>query len=270
MKNIEMKKMIINNKRNLINMNNKTLGGINIISFFKKILSNWKNFIILILLVFSGVLYINYRLVRHNYENIIIETSDTLSVYKNKMDELYSERSVFITDIKNLKKTNSDLYNEVKNLKDHPLVVSEITTVTDYHDIIVKDTIYLIDSTEYKSDIEYSDKWCEIKGSSVFNISKLTSIATFESILTHNTLTVDIIEKDDNISIVAKSDNPYTKINNIEGAILSPEKIKTLRKRFDQRWCVVAGVGVSGVVYDGNTQLVPGINITLGYKLFGF
>ena len=238
--------------------------------FFDLVFSSWKNFLIFFLLIVSVFLFFNYRSVKSDYDNIVIENSDTLTVYKNKLGELYSERSVYITDNENLKKSNTELYKEIQSLKDDPIVVTKIKTVIEYKEIVVTDTITVVEPNIYTSNITYDDSWCHIKGNSMFDLNKGLSTTTLDSIAFTNNLTVDLLDKDSNLSIVVKSDNPYCKINNIEGAVISPEKSKALKKRFEEHWVVVAGLGGSLVPVNGTVKFLPGVNVTFGYKLFGF
>jgi hypothetical protein len=94
--------------------------------------------------------------------------------------------------------------------------------------------------------------------------------SVFDTISFPNNITIDLIEKNKQLSFIAKSDNPYCQINSLNGSVLSPEKSDVLKKRFDKKWAVVAGVGPTLTVVDGKIKLVPGVQITLGYKLFGF
>ena len=59
-------------------------------------------------------------------------------------------------------------------------------------------------------------------------------------------------------------------INNIEGCMLSPEDSNVIKNRFDKRWVVVVGAGPSLTVVNGQLKVVPGLQLTLGYKLISF
>lgn len=183
---------------------------------------------------------------------------------------MYSERKTYITDIENLKTANTELYNEVKSLKDNPIVVTRIETITEYKDIVIRDTIMKIGSEFYTSLIQYNDDWCNINGNSVFDTGKCISTITFDSISFNNNFTVDLIDKNDELSFIVKSNNPYCKINNIEGAIVNPGNSKILKNRFEEHWVVSAGIGGSLIPMNNTIKLRPSISITFGYKLFGF
>lgn len=238
--------------------------------FFKWIFSSWKNILIVLLAVISAILLFSYRSVKSDYDNFVLVNSDTLTVYKNKLGELYSERIAYITDIENLKNVNTELYNEVQSLKDNPIVVTKIKTTTEYKDIVIRDTITRVNSEIYTSLIRYQDDWCNINGNSVFDTGKYVSTTTFDSISFNNNFTVNLLDKDEELSFIVKSDNPYCKINSIEGAVVSPENSKALKKRFEDHWVISAGIGGSLVPIDDNVKLRPSISVIFGYKLFGF
>ena len=50
------------------------------------------------------------------------------SIYKNKLDSEYVAKNIYIQTANQLKKTNQELYDEIKNLKDNPVVVTKVVT----------------------------------------------------------------------------------------------------------------------------------------------
>lgn len=233
--------------------------------------SDWKNLVIVVSLITLLFLYFNYRSEKKKLENIIVEQTDTLTTYKNKVGELYSEKAAYITDIKNLKQSNSDLYAEVKKLKDNPIVITKIETVTEIKEIYIKDSINVIEPGVYSTGINYNDKWCGIFGETRFDTSKLVSETKFDSIRFYNNITIDLIEsKKGNLSFIAKSDNPYCQINNLNGVMLSPEDSKAIRKRYDKKWVLAIGVGPSVTVVDNTVKIYPSAQLTFGRKIFSF
>ena len=69
---------------------------------------------------------------------------------------------------------------------------------------------------------------------------------------------------------MTKCDNPYVQINNIEGAIVSPEQSKVFKKRFNRPWGVMIGVGPSITVIDNTVRIYPALQLTVGYKFISF
>ena len=225
-------------------------------------------------MVVLSVLFIvfasKYSGMKKAYEDIKNTSSDTLSIYKNKLGEMYVQRNTYITDIKNLKKNNSELYKEIKNLKDHPVVVTKVETVTEIRDKVIKDTVTIDPSGNYAFNIKYDDEWVKLNGKSIFNIDSMVGTTKFDYISFPNTITVDIIDKNGQLSFIAKSNNPYCQINNLNGSIISPEKSEAFRKKFDKKWSVVLGVGPTVSVKDNKIVVLPGLQLTFGRKLFSF
>ena len=237
---------------------------------FKWIFSDWKNLIIFALLVAGIVLFFKYRSAEkrmYDYQNQI---TDSLTTYKNKIGELYLERSTHITTIKDLKKSNSELYNEVKNLKANPVVVTQVQTVTQVKEITINDTAYIEKPGIYSYPLKYSDQWCAINGKSSIDTNTMKGTTNIDSISIPSDITIDLIERNKNLSFIAKSNNPYVKINSVNGAVISPENSSAIKKRFDKKWVVSAGVGPSVTIIDNKVKVVPGMHVTVGRKLFGF
>lgn len=237
---------------------------------FEWVFKDWKNVVLTFSLIALVILFFNYRNLKNNFDNIHNDDQDTLLVYKNKINELYVQRKTYITEISELKKSNSELYDEVKNLKDNPVVVTKVNTVTEIRDKVIRDTVTIDPSGKYVYNIKYKDQWVNLSGRSTFDIASMTGTANIDTISLPNTITIDLIEKDNQLSFIAKSDNPYCQINNINGSVLSPESSDVLKKRFDKKWAVVVGVGPTFSVYDSKFVVLPGLNVTIGRKIFAF
>ena len=232
-------------------------------NIFIWLFKDFRNILITALAIASLVFYFNYKSIKSDYDNFIVQTSDTITVYQNKIGELYAQNKAYITDIENLKLTNTDLYKEVKNLKDNPVVV----TKTVYK--IKVDSIYATtDSTSYeiekgdsiyKSDFSYKDNWLGLNGYTKFNLNNYKSYTFFNNITMESDLTVDLIERKKNLYVIAKSSNPYLLINNTEGYIVSPEKSKMLKQRFNKPWGIMIGVGPSATVVDNKIKIYPSL-----------
>ena len=238
--------------------------------FLSVILKNWKNFVIFVLIILGLILYFKWRSSESELNRIKIETTDSLTTYKNKVGELYTQRNTDILTIKELRSKNTELYDEVKNLKDNPIVVTKIKYDTKIKEITMHDTAYVDTIGVYSFPMKYYDQWCSLYGRSTIDTNMMIGTAKIDSLSIPNTITVDLIEKDKQLSFVAKSDNPYCKINNVIGSVISPENSSVLKKRFDKKWVVAAGIGPTLTYTDDKIKVVPGIQITVGRKLFGF
>lgn len=245
--------------------------------FWKWIKSSPKNIIIILLIILLGIISIKYFIVQKKYEEERVQFSNELTDYKNKNDEMYKQSQTYITDIKTLKKKNSELYEEIKNLKDNPIVITKIRTETVYKNIYMTDTITMIVDTEhpnrFTSEMKYDDKWCTIRGVSEYDLDSMKSKYKIDSISFPNEYTLDLIEsKKGDLSFIVKSNNPYCQINSIDGVMLSPEDSKSIRKRMDKKWGLFVGIG-AGATYDiknKNVAFGPCATISLSYKIFGF
>lgn len=239
-------------------------------NIFVWIFKDWKHTVIVSSLIALVILSFKYKNLKNDFNVIQNKVQDTLTVYKNKVGELYSQQYIYITEIKDLKKTNSELYAEVKNLKDNPVVVTKVKTVIEFKDKIIKDTVTLDPSGNYTFNMNYKDQWANISGRSTFDISTMIGTAKFDSIFFPNNITIDLIEKNNQLSFIAKSDNPYCQINSLNGSILSPEKSSVIKKRFDKKWAVVVGIGPTVSVYNSKIILLTGLQVTIGRKIFAF
>ena len=235
------------------------------------LLKDVRTWIIIILGIISVCLYFNYKSLKSDYDNIIISNSDTLVTYKNKIGELYAEKKSYITDINNLKSVNNELYNEVKNLKDNPLVVTKTVFKTQIDSVYaVTDSIKFTGDSIIKSNFSYNDEWTHLAGYTEIDLSKTLSSTFFNTISFSSDLTLDFIEQKKNLCIIAKSSNPYLQINNLEGYIISPEQSKLLKKRFHKPWGVMVGVGPSTTIVDNKIKVYPSLQLTVGYKFISF
>ena len=99
---------------------------------------------------------------------------------------MYKQSQTYIADIKDLKKKNSELYDEVKNLKDNPIVITKIKTETVYKNIYMRDTILLAIDDEHPnrfvSEMKYDDKWCKIRGVSEYDLDSMLSSYRIDTI----------------------------------------------------------------------------------------
>lgn len=240
-------------------------------NFFVKIFSDPKLLIITALSVTLFFLYFNYRSVRDELENVVIEQQDTIQSYKNKTGELYTQIGTYITDIEHLKKSNTELYNEVKNLKENPIVVTKVETEVIFKDKEVKDTVYVYGKDIYRINHTYNDPYAYIDMYTDFDLNEITASTYVNSIKFPSKFKLDLIEsKKGDLSFIVNTDNPYIEINNVDGVMLSPEDSKSIKKRYDKKWCLVGGVGGSLTMINNQVKFVPALQITFGYKIFAF
>ena len=239
-------------------------------AIWKWITARWQNLAIVVLLILCMSTCVRYQTMKERYESQIQIVSDSMTEYRNKVGELYAERTINIASIRELKASNTELYEEVKNLKDHPIVVTKVVTETVLQPITVHDTVTIDPEGRYTFPIQYTDDWCMIRGRSSFDADLMMGEAVFDTIAFPDSLWVDLIDKDGTLAFIARSSNPYTRINNLNGAVLSPEKSKALAARFERKWVLSIGCGATATWVDNRFMVVPGLQLTFGRKILSF
>ena len=193
----------------------------------------------------------------------IVYDNEQIELYKNKLNDEYRLKSVYLQTIDQLKTGNSLLANEVKKLKDNPIVVTQE---------VIKfkvDTIYAESVKIEKGDSINNLYWHLKDPDNYFTLSGNTFVKhdfsdfkTRINDLTVNTeLNIDIIEKDNKLNIIGKASNPYIEISNIDGVVIDPTQSKVLKKLYKQKkWNIGPYVGY-GINTDG--QLKPSIGVSM-------
>ena len=224
-------------------------------------------------IVALSVVGLYYAISSYYYEKksktpIVIHDNDSLHVYKNKLKEEYAARNVYIQTTKQLKQENSELYNEIKSLKDNPVIVTKTQVVVE------TDTIYTkSDSIQYVSDSLKTLYWHQNHPEGYYNIAGNTQVYTdFSNFNTKITkmsipvsMTFDLIEQDKQLKFIGKSDNPYVKITKINGAVVDPSNSKVLKKYFKPKRLSLGVQGGAGIGKD--VKFTPYIGIGLNYDL---
>lgn len=237
-----------------------------------KILSDWKNIIIFFLLIISSFFYIKSCSVENQLNDNIIVISDSLYQYKNKINELYLEKESYITDIKNLKHINKDLYDEVKKLKDDPIVVTKILTETKIDSVKIESTKYVYIDNNLTNYYTYNNDY--IKMDIVHSIDNNIGNLYINNISLYSNIYTSIIERDNKLYMISRSDNPYMNINNIDGCLLNindsniiKNYIKHNKTFFDNFNFSITG-GIS-ILYDFNKHNAcwgPGFTMGISYN----
>lgn len=240
---------------------------------FKIIISNYKNVLIIILLIISSVLYFKNVNIENKLETNQVILTDSLYEYKNKVNELYKEKEAYITNKKDLERINKELYDEIKKLKDNPIVVTKIETVTKI------DSIFIESKTEKDSlsnskinNYNYIDDYVSMNLTHKLNNN--TGSLFVNNIKINADITYSIIEnkKTNKLSIITKSNNPYLNITDVNGGLINLQNSKTLKQyyRRDNKWNISVNGGY-GIVYDhvnGRFVVGPTLSIGVSYTLF--
>ena len=236
------------------------------------------------LIIVMGFLLLGTFLAYKHYMKLanerIVVSNDSLTIYKNKLDSEYVAKNVYIQTTKQLKKTNRELYDEIKNLKDNPIVVTKVVTQT-----IIKEVQAQSDSTvEHKDSANVVWKnlyWSAKQPDGFYVLNGHTDVksdfSTFKTIVSELSIpakiTFDIIEdkKEQQLKFIGRSDNPYVQITNVNSAIIEPKKSKVLKSWFPQKkWHIGIQGGYGIGINDNKVILTPHIGIGLSYSLLSF
>lgn len=212
--------------------------------------------------------------------------NDTLRSYKTKTGQLIYEKGALIADKSSLEKYNKALSDEIKNLKDHPVVVIKpeirIVEVPKYIPVYIKDSTKNEDgsitrSLEWAYDTTYSEgNFRKLKGDFRATVDSNLNLSTTPMHINRDefgmSLTTGLTEnKKGLLEIFVTSKYPGFSVTNLDGALIDPAKSKVLKKYFPpKRWAVGVFAGY-GICYDPtNLQISRGIQLGVGiqYNLF--
>ena len=242
--------------------------------FFKKL--KFKDYLLIILALLALLFYFQYK---HYYKEsltpVIVHDNDSLYEYKNKLNEVYKEKDIYVQNLKDVKNQNTLLAAEVKKLKDNPIVVTQ-TKIKVKVDTVkaVSDTVYLSDN--FAQDSTYNLKWHIDEPNNYYKVDGFTFVKSdFSTFMTqlnnlelNTNITLNIIEQKKQLKFIARSDNPYVNITNMDGIVFDPSKSKTLKQYFKQDKIVFGPT--LGVGLDKNFKFTPFLGVAVMYRLFGF
>lgn len=220
----------------------------------------------------------------------VFALNDSLRTYKDKTGQLVYEKGALISENGDLKNLNSDLANEIKNLKDHPLVV--IKTVVR----VVHDTSYVdIDPTnpgewigdtfsknfEWDLNNEYSsENYRFIEGNFDVYVDSAFRLSTSKMKIVKDEFSMGMStglteNKDGLLEIFVKSEYPGFKVSKLDGALIDPKKSDVLKKYFPpKRWGlgIYGGYGVSlnPITFIPATGIQIGVGLQYNILQFNF
>lgn len=215
-----------------------------------------------------------------NKQNITALT-DSIRVYKTKNGKLIYEKAAYISENGSLKDLNKDLADELKYLKDNPIVIIK-TKIVIKHDT-VKVPIYPTKPGVWKDGIftqnfswnlskEFNkDNYRKLSGNFDAMVDTNYRLSTSELQITQDefgmSFTTGLTEnKDGLLEINVSSDYPGFKPTSIEGALIDPKKSDVLKKYFPpKRWAL--GVYCGYGLYFDPTNMRVGSGVQLGVGL---
>ena len=207
---------------------------------------------------------------RRRYGRSITDISDTVSVYRTRNGELRKSAESYVVSLAELKRLNSDLYDEVRNLRAKPLVVTKTEYVTEIDTLYIKSDSVRVEGGAAEFGWSHSDRWTSVSGVSSWNPADSSGVTRIDRLSTRIPLRLSVVENGDGgLDIVAGSDCPYADVRAISGAVVSPEKIKAVSAR-RPRWGVSATAGYGAAVMNGQVRLAPYAGIGISYNLITF
>ena len=192
-----------------------------LIKFLKSVKTHLIYVAIIIVLLF--VLSISVRScqeIKQLYNNNVTALIDSVSYYKAKNGELVTSKSLLEGDMSLLKKTNSELANELNSMKiKNPEQVVKI--VTEYIKT-PSDTIWAIDSTNVNitKQFNFTDDYRSLVGDVYLKNNMLGLNINKDEVYANYTLAI----KDNKAYIT--TNNPYIKISDIQGITIPTPKTK--------------------------------------------
>lgn len=231
-----------------------------------------KDCAIILLLITSIIFFISSNYYKKKSLTPIVEYStDSLTTYKNRLNEEYAAKEIFIQTIDQLKESNSNLAQEVKNLKDHPIIITN--TVTEFRvDTVPMSSgdISKLDVNLYKLPFKSEENtFYALEGAAYVNtITKPDSFnVVINNLSVPDSLTIDVIEKGKDLLVIAKPTNPYVSVNKMSSVIIDPTSSKNISKYFNKRWSIGPYVGVG---IDNRLNTGVSVGVSLQYSLFRF
>ena len=230
-----------------------------LLNAIKNIWNKYKSQIILILCLLVCIFFLirsceNNLANKRIYDNNVKALTEQIQTWETKAGDLVAEKTVLEGDVKLLKQTNEELYEQVKKLKAKPKEVVYIKT-----EIIneVHDTTFIVDSNYIKKYFDFSDQWRTLTGFVEYNNPNLN--LTFTKDITKADFTVAI--RDSKVYIT--SNNPHIVYNDIQGVVL-PKK--------EPMFTISTGPSFSagyGLI-NKNFDFYAGWSVIIGYNIKSF
>lgn len=233
----------------------------------------FKDYLIMLITLLCIGLYFGYK---HYYNKsltpVVITNTDSLTIYKNKLKEEYLSKQIYVQNASDLKKQNTDLANELKKLKDNPIVITKTSMQ------VKIDTIFAKSDTIIKRDSIYNLAWHATEPNDYYHISGETNVhndfskfnTKINTVQLNTQLTLNVIDdkKNKSLRIIGKTDNPYINITNMDGVVFDPTKSDILKKYYKpKKWSIGPQVGVG---LTGDLKFRPYIGVGISYGIIQF
>lgn len=229
-----------------------------------------------------------YNINEHTYQQNISALNDSIRTYKTKYGTLVHEKKVLISEKDEVDRYNTELSNEIKSLKDNPIVVVKYKTKIEQTPFPVpvyleygnitwsEDSTHMLLPFVWDYDTTYSDgNFRSISGNFIVEISDSNSANVKEFIINKDVLGISFTtglteNKDGMVEIFIKSNYPNFKPTNIDGVLIDPRESKVISKYFPpKRWGlgVYGGYGLTLNPQYGNINSGLQIGVGVSYNL---
>jgi cell division protein FtsB len=242
---------------------------------WKDVFLNVKNIVITILVLLIVFLIIQNRVFEKQSLDNYIVLNDSLTVYKNKNNELYKEKQSYILNNEMLKEANASLYEEYKKLKDNPIVITETKTEVVIKEVYIDKNESTIDSlNNIINSYKYKDDYLSLNALHTYNPNDSLGSLRRSDINMKASIYTNIIEKNKKLYLISRSDNPYLVINNVNGGFIDINDSKILNKYYKKqnKWSIGVSAGVYGIYGLSNKKFDfgPGVGLSLTYNFVSF
>lgn len=233
-----------------------------IINWAKDVFNKYKYNIIVTAVALLAIIALCVSMTRNHrskktYDNNIKALTEQIDTFRTKNGQLAADKTLLLGDIKLLKTTNEDLYEQIRQLKlkhTDQVVYVETQVINEVHD-----TTYIIpEINDYlKQSFDFSNQWRTLNGYIEYNKPNLG--LTFENDIVNVDYTIAI--KDNKVYVT--STNPYVRYNDIQGITLPSYK---------PMWSLTVGPSIGGGygIFSKKPDIWVGITATLGYNVVSF
>lgn len=242
-------------------------------SFFKSF--SFRDWLLIIVSILLLCFFLRARQLSSQLREANQKYTSDITAYINKVSDEYKSRQIAVLSLSEAKKQNAELMDEIKNLKDHPVVITKIKTDFRVDTVMLETTHEVVPSHDTIPEIHFfnwrflhPENYYSINGHSSISSDFINYSTVLDNLSVNSKITVDLIDDDEHLKIITKSDNPYVNISDINSVVIDPRKSAVIKKYFPQkRW----GVGPS-VSFGVNQDLKPNWNlgISVHYSIFQF
>lgn len=236
------------------------------------LLKDVKFYIIIILVLIIGILIFqnNKYASDLNYSNVIL--TDSISYYKNKLDESYIQKESYIVQYEDLQRIHNDLAEEYRKLKDNPIVITKVETQYEIKEVYIESDRHEIDSLQniITNFYNYNDNYMRLNATHKLDLKTNIGDLQLNNITFDANIYTNIIERDKRLYLISRSDNPYLNITNVHGGFIDLESSKVLNNFYkrENRWSLSFSTGLYAIYGIGNKKIDfgPGFGFSLNYN----